>query len=203
MGELFPSEFIVLKKIPYRESSLIVSGLTPLYGKADFVVRGARSSSRKKFPHVDLFRVIQLEIDPHKEGLQPLYKTELIRDFDRVAEDTPSFMEACSLASFILKNSHSMMKSEMLYTAFTLFLQRSPVKHGQMLVKLVYLHENGLLPEKLSNASGDSGKRQKELLEGLLKAALGDGEIPHFNESYWKKLDEWISGLCAYHDLKQ
>ena len=43
--------YIILRKIPYQESSLIVSGLSPDFGRLDFLLKGARGTGAKKFPY--------------------------------------------------------------------------------------------------------------------------------------------------------
>ena len=42
--------YIILRKIPFQDSSLIVSGLSPEFGRLDFLLRGARGTGAKKFP---------------------------------------------------------------------------------------------------------------------------------------------------------
>ena len=38
--------YIILRKIPFQDSSLIVSGLSPEFGRLDFLLRGARGTAR-------------------------------------------------------------------------------------------------------------------------------------------------------------
>ena len=99
------SELIILKKIPYKESSLIVSGLSSEFGRLDFVAKGAEKISKKKFPAIDLFRIVSIEFNPDKDFLQSVYKAEIIENFDAIAESSASFKEACAIAAFVLKNT--------------------------------------------------------------------------------------------------
>jgi recombinational DNA repair protein (RecF pathway) len=61
MTKTVATTIIVLKKIPYQESSLIVSSISAEYGKVDFIVKGARRITKKKQPIVDLFRELNIE----------------------------------------------------------------------------------------------------------------------------------------------
>ena len=58
--------YIILRKIPFQDSSLIVSGLSPEFGRLDFLLRGARGTGAKKFPYAELFRELAIEFRPPK-----------------------------------------------------------------------------------------------------------------------------------------
>jgi DNA repair protein RecO len=202
-------EIIVLKKIAYKESSLIISGLNPDYGKLDFMIRGARKYSKKKFPAVDLFRLIQVDFKENSHGLQTLYSAELIKAYDSLALRPDNFMATCDLASFILRHTRSMLPCPDLYAAFKKLLEvYSDGKPTSLpmpeLVKLVYFEENGLLPEKLSsgNESEEEEIKRKKLLYHILAATKAETEFPPVDESYWQKFSAWINELCRYHELQ-
>ena len=81
--------YIILRKIPFQDSSLIVSGLSPEFGRLDFLLRGARGTGAKKFPYAELFRELAIEFRPpklHSPGTMcNLTSHELIASFDSIA----------------------------------------------------------------------------------------------------------------------
>ncbi len=201
------TELIVLRKTPYKESSLIISGLSPDYGRLDFMIRGARKFSKKKFPSVDLFREIHVEFQKRKDGLQTLYNTELVTHFDAIASIPDNYMKACQLAAFVLKNSKPMMNANDFYKAVkNAFdaLSKGPLTLPWIdLPKLVYFRENGLLPEALDGHRANASKEeQKKLLQDIIDFAVGQREKPEFSRGYWKKLSDWIKSMSIYHNME-
>ncbi|OGV51313.1 MAG: DNA repair protein RecO [Lentisphaerae bacterium GWF2_44_16] len=195
------TELLVLRKTAYKESSFIISGLSAEYGKLDFMVKGARQVSRKKFPVIDLFREISVQFNKKKSGLQALYSVELVSSHDGISSIPENFISACDLSSFILLNLHPMIECHVLYTAFKTALNRMSSEKSSVpwpaLVKLAFLEENGFLPEK------DFGDGKEKLLERLIAAAAGKIEAPSLSPEYWARLARWIDSLCDYHDLKR
>ncbi|UKI33313.1 MAG: recombination protein O N-terminal domain-containing protein [Lentisphaeria bacterium] len=57
------TQLIVLSKQSYRESSLLLAGLSPDCGRLSLVANGAQKLSAKNFPAVDLFRELEVEFD--------------------------------------------------------------------------------------------------------------------------------------------
>jgi recombinational DNA repair protein (RecF pathway) len=109
-------------------------------------------------------------------------------------------MQACQIAEFIIKNTKSMMKSEDLYRALKISLEKLSSDQTDFqfnAVKLVYLHENGYLPDNLGK---NSGEEQKKLIRNMVDYALG-GKKPKLSSQYWKKFSEWIDVVCRYHEL--
>lgn len=105
-NHLARTEYIVLRKTPHKESSLIVAGVSPRFGRLDFVVRGARKEiSKTKLPFVDLFRELSVEFDPRLEGLRTLRFAELSREFDNIANHPRNYEAACLLGAFLLRVS--------------------------------------------------------------------------------------------------
>ena len=58
--EITSTPVIVLSKTPYRESSLIVVGISPDYGKLSLVCNGAQKIGGTNFVTVDLFRELSV-----------------------------------------------------------------------------------------------------------------------------------------------
>ena len=56
--------YIILRKIPFQESGLIVSGLSPEFGRLDFLLKGVRDTGAKKFLYAELFRELSIEFRP-------------------------------------------------------------------------------------------------------------------------------------------
>lgn len=191
---------IVLRKTPYRETSLIVAGITPESGRLDMVVKGAKKLSAKTFPAVDLFREIDVEINPGQKGLHSVYSADLISNHDNIASFHKNYLAACDIAAFVLRNSQPYVSSPALYLAvkhvFSLLSEKEMSLPFPSLIRLTYLDEQGLLPEVPAN---DPFKIQ--LQAQLLEAALGNNELPDINRDYWLKLSDWIDGLCRFHEL--
>lgn len=182
-----------------------MSGLSPDYGRIDFLIKGARKLGKKNFPVVDLFREIQLEFDHRKDGLQSVYSAELVSQFDNIALNSDNFIAACKLCSFIVYNSRPMMESKELYCALKNCFQGLSGEHQDVpwcsLVKLIYIYENGFLPD--IGPHSNHSESEQELLAKLLEAAVGRVFPPLLSKDYWQKLSLWIDELCRYHNLEK
>ena len=188
------SELIILKKIPYKESSLIVSGLNSEFGRLDFIAKGAEKISKKKFPSVDLFRIVSIEFNPDKDFLQSVYKAEIIENFDAVADSSASFKEACAIAAFVLKNTKPHMRCDFLFKAVRTAFSRLCTAPGKFpclaFVKLAYLAENGLLPET------------DVKIDRLLATAAGDSDNTGLKDNDGvNKISQWLDSLCVYNGI--
>ena len=60
---MISTEMIVLTKQPYRETSLLLNGFSPDFGKTSLVAQGAMKLSNKSFPEADLFRELSVEFN--------------------------------------------------------------------------------------------------------------------------------------------
>lgn len=194
------TNLIVLRKSNYRETSLIVSGITPDSGRLDTLVKGAKKLSAKHFPAVDLFREINVELKPGQKGLNSVYSADLISNYDNIASFHQNYLAACDIASFVLRNSQPDMSAPELYKAlkhvFSILATEKMTLPYTALIKLVYLYEEGLLPELPER---DDVKTQ--LLADLLGAASGKNKLPDLDQEYWQQLNIWIEMLCKFHEL--
>ena len=185
------TNLIVLRKTQYRESSIIVAGLAPELGRMDVVVKGAKKLTKKSFPSVDLFREISIEISNRKNSLHSVYSADLISNNDNIASFHSNYLIACDISKFILRSSHPELASPMLYKALKNIFHTLSIDKCEpyylSLIKLIFLHEHGILPQ-----FSESEKEQKNLLSQLLNHALGNGELPELDDKYWKELDKWI-----------
>lgn len=198
---------IILRKIPYGESSLIAATLSSEYGRIDFLIKGAKKIGKRKFPQADLFRELYVQYKDSQRDLHSLYSTDVLNNYDAMASFPENYVQACELGKFLLRNSRPNIPCPKVYAALKNALEhfsRAPVKiPWRELVKLVYLQENGLLPGGLSPSEGDNKKeaRRKMILEELLESAFGKKSPPELSTEYWARLVAWINGLCNYNEL--
>ena len=202
---MIKTRFIILRKTPYQDSGLILAGISPEAGRVDLMVKGARSIGAKKFPVCELFRELQIQFKEPSGGsnLASPKSLEALSSFDGVASKPESYLKACEQAAFFLKHSRPMLEAQASYTAFRCMLMRlsegaTPIHIAAALAKLAFLHEAGLLPDKLSDDS--RAGRESNLLAELLAAAC-EGPLPKLSEGYWQRLADWIESLASYHGL--
>lgn len=62
MWSAVKTEAIILSAAPYREADRKYIALTPLFGKIEFIGRGARKGKAKLAAHLDAFAVVDLEV---------------------------------------------------------------------------------------------------------------------------------------------
>ena len=189
---------IVLKKIAYKDTSLLITSLSEEYGRVDFILRGARRITSKSSSSADLFREISI---PFREnnGLMTIYKTELISQFDAIAANTDAFMEACEICRFLIRNTRPSIQTPLSYKALKTALSRLSLgtcRDCLVLLKLVFLEEQGFLPEVDSARGGGGG-----MLLKLLAAGRGDAPYPKLDDTYINEISLWTDRLCRYHDL--
>ncbi len=193
------TDYIILRKTPYHETSLILAGITSYHGRIDLLVKGAKKIGSKTLPAIDLFREINININPEKNGLEVIYSAELISDFDNIAMNKKNYLDACEISKFILRNSQPAIPSPETYMAVkTAFksLASENEKNCSSLVKLLFLDEHGMLPEL-----PETRKQDAEILKQLLGAAKGNCEIPDISEEYMSKIAAWINSMCEFNKL--
>ena len=118
------TNFIVLRKIPYSETSLIVAGLSPASGQLRFVVHGARKIAKKKMPVVDIFRMIHVKYGAGKSDLHTWREGELVANYGDVARDFGLYETAAWAARFILKHTAEGVECPHLFLALKTGLKR-------------------------------------------------------------------------------
>lgn len=190
------TDYIVLRKTPFRESSLIVSGISPEYGRLDFIMRAATSGKSGRFAIAGLFRELHVEFKPKSEDLSVLLsagKIELVTNYDSIAENIPGYLAACELSPVLLANTAPMVAAPETYRALQLFLRS--IQNGKKpepylsLVYLTLLAESGELPPQEGRAG--------DFLLNLLSGVASGGDIPaEIPQSYWEKLAEWRKVVC-------
>lgn len=197
--------FIVLRKVPYLESSLIISGLSPEYGRIDFLIKGERRISKKKSPEVDLFRVFNVEYaEKHSSLLNPLLM-EYVKNYDRIAYYPERLTELSTTVNFLLRNEHYGVSCKLVYSALINHLERVIQKSHTsiMYIKLAYLFENGLLSHSLTSSENDGEIRAQAAVKMILAFAVGatDKLNLSLSQEYSSRLEKWIESLCASGDI--
>jgi len=194
---------LVLRKTPYSETSVIAATLSPEHGRIDFMVKGAKQISKKKFPQVDLFRELEVSFNHKSSGLNNMHSVEILHTFDSIANFPANYLRACKAGIFILRNSQSMLPSPEVYsalkTAFAALGKSKTEVPWTELVKLVYLDEHGFLPEAM-NFSMDPKKI--EAMKNLINSIISGTPLPEYPQKTWLKLSEWIDSLCKFHELE-
>ena len=193
------TQYIILRKTPYQETSLIIAGISSQYGRIDLMVRGGQKIGSKSMPAIDLFREIEITITPNKHTLQPIYSADLISNFDNIAMHKNSYIDACTISKFVLHNTQPAIPAPLTYrsvkTAFRSLSESGDVLYSP-LVKLAILEEHGLIPEQVENSNGEA-----TILQQLLKASIGEGELPKLDPEYMFEITKWIDSMCKYNDL--
>ena len=75
---IISAPFIILDKRPYRESGLMLGGITPDYGEVSYILHGGQSFS-KSAPQADIFREVEIEFEEMSEvpfSLEALQKVK-------------------------------------------------------------------------------------------------------------------------------
>ena len=199
--------FIILDKRPYRESALLLRGVSPDYGRVSFVLHGGQSMS-KKSPQADIFREVEIEFEDDGSGreLFTARKVETILDFSAIADDPRNYRMAGKIAAFLLNNMPP--GDVQLHTYETLrsvLCNLAGLDAGHemwnlvqcaVVIKSAFLYENGMLPEAVQ-------PEQNEFLENLVASGVDNSPLPECPERYWDILNNWLNELIAFHQLKK
>ena len=203
-AETIKTKGIVLRKTPYKETSLITSLYTPDSGRIDVLFRGELKLSKKKTPTVDIFRELELEYIDKESGLITPASFSLSEQFDNVALYPNLFSILCKISQFLLKNSFSNvpcpLSYKMLKNSLNNYCIGKTFFHAETLSKLTYLFEHGLLPESISPQKDKTNSSR--FIKHLISYTTGEFEFPpKVNDEYWIKFESWINNLCKYHHL--
>ena len=204
---------IVLRRIPYRETSFIVHTLTENHGRMDFVVKGAlknkgnrNSSSRMDVP--ELFREYFVEYSQEKRGTGGNLKNpgvfELYAIHDAVAKNIAAYLEGCRFSSFLLKYSREEQELQMTFRAFSNLLSRLEKEESRGreefltdLAFFVYLNENGLLPEIRE-------EQNSSVFSSLLSFAAGELTVlPPYPEDFPARCHKYLHSILNFHNLSE
>ena len=103
----FKTRYMILRKTPFRDTSLVVAGISADHGRLDFVLKGARAIGKKQFPTAGVFREFLLEFRPSRraDSMPSLVSLDLTAAHDGLAESMVCYLAACSFASETLRRA--------------------------------------------------------------------------------------------------
>lgn len=147
----FKTRYMILRKTPFRDTSLVVAGISANHGRLDFVLKGARAIGKKQFPTAGVFREYLLEFRPSRraDSMPSLVSLDLTAAHDGLAESMDCYLAACSFAAETLRRAQPMLEMPLAWQAFSVMLSRmeqtlSP-QIPLMLARLAVLREHGML----------------------------------------------------------
>ncbi len=199
---LLSTQYLILRRTPYRESDWIVCGLSPDVGKLSLVLPGARKAGDGKCPEADIFREFEAEYSiSDGSELGTARNLELIADASNIAEDPDAFQFAGALAAFALANSAPDLAAPLSYDVLRNILlnfAEAPGKRiwtreeASALFKITWLTEAGLL---------DGGSR-REFLESVIDAGIGAEALPEVREGYWREMAAYLNDCIRRSGLR-
>ena len=186
----FKTRYMILRKTPFRDTSLVVAGISADHGRLDFVLKGARAIGKKQFPTADVFREFQLEFRPSRrpESMPTLLSMDLTASHDGIAQSMDCYLAACAFASDTLRRAQPMLEMPLTWQAFSVMLTRmertlSP-KIPLMLARLAVLREHGMLSDVVP---------YPDLAAPLFHCAVdADAPWPDIDETALNRIDSWV-----------
>ena len=186
----FKTRYMILRKTPFRDTSLVVAGISADYGRLDFVLKGARAIGKKQFPTADVFREYLLEFRPARraESMPTLVSLDLTASHDGIAQSMDCYLAACSFAAETLRRAQPMLEMPLTWQAFSVMLTRmermlSP-KIPLMLARLAVLREHGMLSDVVP---------YPDLIAPLFRCAVeADAPWPEIDETTLNRIDSWV-----------
>lgn len=198
------TDYLVLRKTPYGDTSLVVAGLTRDCGQVHFMVRGGRRIDRSTSPTVDLFRLLHIVYSPGRSGLSTWRQADVVEDYRAVAGNLELCRTAGWLARFALANTCEAVETTQVFAAMRIALRDlataavSPPPGLAESVKcclgLAFLAENGLLPDYGDDLAA------KQRLALLRHCAVGLVPRPKLTHETWRELWAWTLSLLADAD---
>ena len=190
----FKTRYMILRKTPFRDTSLVVAGISADYGRLDFVLKGARAIGKKQFPTADVFREFLLEFRPSRraESMPTLVSLDLTASHDGIAQSMDCYLAACSFAVETLRRAQPMLEMPLTWQAFSVMLTRmerslSP-KIPLMLARLAVLREHGMLSDVVP---------YPDLLGALFRCSVdADAPWPEIDETALNRIDGWVETRC-------
>lgn len=204
--EITSTPLIVLSKTPYRESSLIVVGISPDYGKLSLVCNGAQKISGSNYVLVDLFRELSVEFTESRSPLKNARDIELVSANDKLPDHPVNFRLAGKMAAFLLANIKEELPMPYTYDSFSSVLnhlsctapeeERWTPMQCAVVLKTAFLCENGLLPQS-------EDERSSAFLENVVAAGIDNSALPRCPEEYWAKLNDWLGTIININGLRK
>ncbi len=190
----FKTRYMILRKTPFRDTSLVVAGISADHGRLDFVLKGARAIGKKQFPTADVFREFLIEFRPSRrpESMPTLVSMDLAASHDGIVQSMDCYIAACSFAAETLRRAQPMLEMPLTWQAFSVMLTRmertlSP-KIPLMLARLAVLREHGMLSDVVPYPN---------LLAPLFQCAVNaDAPWPEIDEIALNRIDGWVETRC-------
>ena len=186
----FKTRYMILRKTPFRDTSLVVAGISADYGRLDFVLKGARAIGKKQFPTADVFREFHLEFRPSRraESMPSLVSMDLAAAHDGIARSMDCYLAACSFAIETLRRAQPMLEMPLAWQAFSVMLTRMEQSLSPqiplMLARLAVLREHGFLSGVVPFP---------ELVAPLFRCAVdAAAPLPGFDEAESNRVAGWI-----------
>jgi recombinational DNA repair protein (RecF pathway) len=186
----FKTRYMILRKTPFRDTSLVVAGISADYGRLDFVLKGARAIGKKQFPTADVFREYLLEFRPARraESMPMLVSLDLTASHDGIAQSMDCYLAACSFAVETLRRAQPMLEMPLAWQAFSVMLTRMEralsKKIPLMLARLAVLREHGMLSDVVP---------YPDLIAPLFRCAVeADAPWPEIDETTLNRIDSWV-----------
>ena len=206
------SEFIVLRKTPYRENALVLSGISPDFGKLEVIAYCAAGSSKpNSFPVADIYRVLSVtlkdnDLEQGKNGLLAAKDIELIEDFPDLPRKLDNLKFIGKIGGFLLRNTVFESPLPLVYDALRSLLRilsNNEVwsqREAAIVIKLTFLYENGLLPEP-ENMSAEAAGKVMMLYEKIIECAVDAEPLPKLSVEYYLQLDSYLNMLITRNQL--
>ena len=186
----FKTRYMILRKTPFRDTSLVVAGISADHGRLDFVLKGARAIGKKQFPTADVFREFLLEFRPARraDSMPVLVSLDLVASHDGIAQSMDCYLAACSFAAETLRRAQPMLEMPLAWEAFSTMLTRmermlSP-QIPLMLARLAVLREHGFLSGIVPFP---------ELIAPLFRCAVdADAPWPDIDDATLNRISGWV-----------
>lgn len=191
------TDFLILRKAPYQDHALIVSGISPQLGQMAFFMRQS-TGTRRSYRSFDLFQEVNVNWRRSSGELYYCQRAEIIADYAAVAGSQETFNTACTIARFALANTLQRMPVPKFYQALRVALERLgagtlPADAILTGVGLTFLNEAGWLA-----CSNTAEAAQCQL---LLNMAAG-GDYPALTPENWSELWNWTRQRLAASELE-
>lgn len=204
------TEFIVLQKTPYSDSSLILIGITPTEGILRLLAKGARRLQRKRFSQVDILQLLEVSYRPANKNMHIPHSIDICKDHREIATNYLVYENACWLIRFALLNVIPDVPHPRFFSAVKIALERlcniadqkennqdgQPPSLQAVITAacVVYLDENGWLPYYNNDVKR---QHQKQL---LIDFGENRSAYPKLTVKTWNQLFNWMKSLCHYHE---
>ena len=186
----FKTRYMILRKTPFRDTSLVVAGISADHGRLDFVLKGARAIGKKQFPTADVFREFRIEFRPSRraESMPSLVSMDLTAAHDGIAQSMDCYLAACAFAAETLRRAQPMLEMPLAWQAFSVMLTRMDrtltPKIPLMLARLAVLREHGMLSDVVP---------YPDLIAPLFRCAVeADAPWPEIDETALNRIDSWV-----------